>query len=67
MTAFLVTASQCVFQGFDVVGVQVTIQTNHHVGGLVWFNNTAGRAFVSLPTPSRPTCRSGSISSVCRK
>jgi pectate lyase len=28
-TAFLVTASSCVFKGFDVVGVQVTIQTNH--------------------------------------
>ena len=29
VTAFLVTASRCVFKGFDVVGVQVTIQTNH--------------------------------------
>ncbi len=29
VTAFLVTASRCVFEGFDVVGVQVTIQTNH--------------------------------------
>jgi Pel9A-like, right handed beta helix region len=29
VTAFLVTANNCVFQGFDVVGVQVTIQTNH--------------------------------------
>ena len=29
VTAFLVTANQCVFRGFDVVGVQVTIQTNH--------------------------------------
>ena len=29
VTAFHVTASRCVFQGFDVVGVQVTIQTNH--------------------------------------
>jgi hypothetical protein len=29
VTAFLVTASHCVFKGFDVVGVQVTIQTNH--------------------------------------
>jgi hypothetical protein len=29
VTAFLVTASSCVFQGFDVVGVPVTIQTNH--------------------------------------
>lgn len=29
VTAFLVTAGSCVFQGFDVVGVQVTIQTNH--------------------------------------
>lgn len=28
-TAFLVTASSCVFKGFDVVGVRVTIQTNH--------------------------------------
>ncbi|HEU5397466.1 MAG TPA: pectate lyase [Verrucomicrobiae bacterium] len=28
-TAFLVTANNCVFQGFDVVGVRVTIQTNH--------------------------------------
>jgi hypothetical protein len=26
VTAFLVTASDCVFEGFDVVGVQVTIQ-----------------------------------------
>ena len=29
VTAFLVTGSSCVFKGFDVVGVQVTIQTNH--------------------------------------
>ena len=29
VTAFLVNASDCVFQGFEVVGVQVTIQTNH--------------------------------------
>ena len=29
VTAFLVTANSCVFKGFDVVGVQVTIQTNH--------------------------------------
>jgi len=29
VTAFHVTASRCVFRGFDVVGVQVTIQTNH--------------------------------------
>jgi len=29
VTAFHVTASGCVFRGFDVVGVQVTIQTNH--------------------------------------
>jgi pectate lyase len=28
-TAFLVTASSCVFKGFDVVGVRVTIQTSH--------------------------------------
>jgi pectate lyase len=29
VTAFRVTANNCVFKGFDVVGVQVTIQTNH--------------------------------------
>jgi len=29
VTAFHVIASRCVFRGFDVVGVQVTIQTNH--------------------------------------
>jgi pectate lyase len=29
VTAFLVAANNCVFYGFDVVGVQVTIQTNH--------------------------------------
>lgn len=29
VTAFLVGANNCVFKGFDVVGVQVTIQTNH--------------------------------------
>jgi pectate lyase len=29
VTAFHVTANSCVFRGFDVVGVQVTIQTNH--------------------------------------
>jgi pectate lyase len=29
VTAFLIAANNCVFQGFDVVGVQVTIQTNH--------------------------------------
>ena len=29
VTAFLVTASSCVFKGFDVVGVQVTIATIH--------------------------------------
>ena len=29
VTAFHVTASRCVFRGFDVVGVQVTIPTNH--------------------------------------
>ncbi|HUJ11530.1 MAG TPA: pectate lyase [Verrucomicrobiae bacterium] len=29
VTAFLVTADDCVFKGFDVTGVQVTIQTNH--------------------------------------
>ncbi len=29
VTAFLVTANNCVFKGFEVVGVQVTIQTNH--------------------------------------
>ncbi len=29
VTAFLVGANNCVFQGFDVVGVQITIQTNH--------------------------------------
>jgi pectate lyase len=29
VTAFLVRANNCVFRGFDVVGVQVTIQTNH--------------------------------------
>jgi pectate lyase len=29
VTAFLVGANNCVFFGFDVVGVQVTIQTNH--------------------------------------
>ena len=31
VTAFLInsTANRCVFEGFDVVGVQVTIQTNH--------------------------------------
>ncbi len=29
VTAFLVTANNCVFEGFDVIGVQVTIQTNH--------------------------------------
>jgi hypothetical protein len=29
VTAFLVTASDCVFKGFDVVGVQVTIQNTH--------------------------------------
>jgi Protein of unknown function (DUF1565). len=29
VTAFRVTANNCVFRGFDVVGVQVTIQTNH--------------------------------------
>jgi hypothetical protein len=29
VTAFLVSANNCVFKGFDVVGVQVTIQTNH--------------------------------------
>ena len=29
VTAFHVTANNCVFKGFDVVGVQVTIQTNH--------------------------------------
>lgn len=28
-TAFLVTASSCVFKGFDVVGVRVTIPTTH--------------------------------------
>jgi pectate lyase len=29
VTAFLVAANNCVFSGFDVVGVQITIQTNH--------------------------------------
>ena len=29
VTAFHVTVNNCVFKGFDVVGVQVTIQTNH--------------------------------------
>ena len=29
VTAFLITANNCVFEGFDVVGVQVTIQTVH--------------------------------------
>jgi Protein of unknown function (DUF1565) len=29
VTAFHVTATNCVFKGFDVVGVQVTIITNH--------------------------------------
>ena len=29
VTAFHVTANNCVFKGFDVVGVQVTIQTTH--------------------------------------
>jgi pectate lyase len=29
VTAFLVTADNCVFKGFDVVGVQVTIQNVH--------------------------------------
>jgi hypothetical protein len=29
VTAFLVTANNCTFQGFEVTGVQVTIQTNH--------------------------------------
>lgn len=29
VTAFLVKANNCVFLGFDVIGVQVTIQTNH--------------------------------------
>ena len=29
VTAFLVTATNCTFQGFEVTGVQVTIQTNH--------------------------------------
>ncbi len=29
VTAFHVTASRCVFRGFDVVGVQVTIPTDH--------------------------------------
>jgi pectate lyase len=29
VTAFLVVANNCIFQGFDVVGVQITIQTNH--------------------------------------
>jgi hypothetical protein len=29
VTAFLVTASDCVFRGFDVVGVQVTIPVSH--------------------------------------
>ena len=29
VTAFLISGSDCVFKGFDVVGVQVTIQTNH--------------------------------------
>lgn len=29
VTAFLVTADDCVFKGFDVVGVQITIQTTH--------------------------------------
>jgi hypothetical protein len=29
VTAFLVTANNCVFKGFDVVGVQVTIPTVH--------------------------------------
>ena len=29
VTAFLVTANNCVFQGFDVVGVQVTIAGTH--------------------------------------
>ncbi len=28
-TAFLVTANNCVFEGFDVVGVQVTIAGTH--------------------------------------
>ncbi|HKI68400.1 MAG TPA: DUF1565 domain-containing protein, partial [Verrucomicrobiae bacterium] len=29
VTAFLIKANHCVFKGFDVVGVQVTIQINH--------------------------------------
>ncbi len=29
VTAFLVTANNCVFKGFDVVGVQVTIPAVH--------------------------------------
>jgi Protein of unknown function (DUF1565) len=29
VTAFLVAGNNCVFKGFDVVGVQITIQTNH--------------------------------------
>ena len=29
VTAFYVTASRCVFQGFDVVGVQITIPATH--------------------------------------
>jgi hypothetical protein len=29
VTAFLVTGNNCIFKGFDVTGVQVTIRTNH--------------------------------------
>src|SRR5262245_48272904 len=38
VTAFLVTASDCVFKGFDVVGVQVTIQAGQA-------NNTQSECF----------------------
>jgi pectate lyase len=48
VTAFLVTANNCIFRGFEVVGVQVTIQTNHTQSECFRINGGSNNLFDQL-------------------
>ena len=48
VTAFHVTARSCVFYGFDVVGVQVTIPTNHTQSECFWVDGGNNNRFEKL-------------------
>ena len=48
VTAFHVSARNCVFQGFDVVGVQVTIPTSHTQSECFWVDGGNNNRFQQL-------------------